>query len=108
MLLQLAKYSNVRSQIMNNSITEHLINKMKSSVKCAVMFAEILKCLRMYIDEPIVLEKLIEMDVASIIVNCLSDCFDESLKSIIANFIIVSCRYNDICDQFIDNGVLDW
>lgn len=108
MLIQLAKYSNVRSQIINESITEQLIKKMESSVKCSVLFAEILKCFRLYIDEPVVFPKLIEMSVADIIVNCLNNCTDESLKTTIASFITVSCRYNEICDQFIDKGVLDW
>lgn len=111
MLIQLAKYSNIRSQIINESIAEQLYNIMELTINCPLLFVEILKCIRLYVNEPVMLDKLIEMNVAEIIVNCLnysSNAVNQSLKSTVANFITVSCQHNEICDQFIDNGVLDW
>lgn len=108
MLILLGKYSNIRAEIMTEALAEPLVNQMAMSQKCPLLIVELLKCLRLYLDDDTIRQKLIEKNVGQIIVGWLREHSDEPLKRAIADFITVASRNNEICDQFIDHGVLEW
>lgn len=108
MLILLGKYSNIRAEIMTETLAEHLIYQMEMSRKCPLLIVELLKCLKLYLDDETICEKLIEKNVAEIFVGWLGEHSDAPVKRAIADFITVASRNMKICDQFIDHGVLDW
>lgn len=50
-------------------------------------------------------EKLLDSEISKILIQCL-ESLASSLKAKAADFIILSSRMSDFCEDYIENGIL--